>query len=498
MVNRSRPQPGSQARSQPKSPQRTQFVCQECGYESTRWFGFCPAPSCGSALPLQEIDYVASGGPRRAWLASTSEAPQELSRLNPEDRRRHQLPCDELNRVLGGGIVPGSVALLAGEPGVGKSTLLLQLARYLSEDGRQVAYLSGEESPHQVKLRSERLGFAGDRVFLLTETDVDLALSVLEECQPFLAIVDSIQTLYTADAPSGPGSVAQVRECGLKLMQWAKSRNVPVFLAGHLTKEGSLAGPRVLEHMVDQVMYLEGQEVSSYRLLRSGKNRFGSTTEVGVFEMTGQGLVEVADPSRALLAQRYERGVGAALVPALEGSRPLMLEVQALTSPAFGPAPRRVANGVDYNRLLMLAAVASRRSGLELAGQDIIVNVAGGFRVNEPAADLGIILALASSLHNQPLDPQLIAVGEVGLSGELRTVPQVERRVMEAARLGLSRCILPATAQGDLKKMPDIETVYVRTVRQALRAAIGTQRRKAEEEPADHGHHWGEVDLDFS
>ena len=282
------------------------------------------------------------------------------------------------------------------------------------------------------------MGFAGDRVFLVAETDVDLALARLEECGPDLAIVDSIQTLYTQDAPSGPGSVAQVRECGLKLMRWAKQRNVPVFLAGHMTKDGSLAGPRVLEHMVDVVMYLEGQEINAYRVLRSGKNRFGSTTEVGVFEMTGQGLVEVPDPSRALLAQRYERAVGAALVPALEGTRPLMLEIQALTSPAYAPVPRRVANGVDYNRLLMLSAVASRRSGLELAGQDIIVSVAGGFRVSEPAADLGIALALASSLYNRALEPDLVAFGEVGLSGELRTVPQVERRLKEAARLGLS------------------------------------------------------------
>ena len=461
-----------------RGQQRTQFMCRECGYESRRWLGFCPAPSCGSSLPLQEIEVASATASRPSWLPSSGGPPQELSRLSPEDRRRIELPSEELNRVLGGGIVPGSVALLAGEPGVGKSTLLLQLARYLSESGRQVAYLSGEESPHQIKLRSERLGFAGDRVFLVTETDVDAALLRLEECQPFLAIVDSIQTLYTQDAPSGPGSVTQVRECGLKLLQWAKHRNVPVFLAGHMTKDGSLAGPRVLEHMVDLVMYLEGQDISSYRILRNGKNRFGSTAEIGVFEMTGQGLMEVPDPSRALLAQRYELGVGAALVPVPEGSRPLMMEIQALTSPAFAPVPRRVANGVDYNRLLMLAAVASRRSGLELAGQDIIVNVAGGFRVNEPAADLGIILALASSLHNQPLDPQLVAVGEVGLSGELRTVPQVERRVMEAARLGLSRCILPETSKGDLKNTPEIEPVYVRTVRQALRAALGSAKPK--------------------
>ena len=460
-MNRSRGQP------------RTQFVCRECGYESARWLGFCPGPACGSALPLQEVELVAGIPSRHSWLPATAEPPQELSRLDSEDRHRIRLPSDELNRVLGGGIVAGSVALLAGEPGVGKSTLLLQLARYLSESGRPVAYLSGEESPHQIKLRSERLGFAGEGVFLLTEIDVDLALSRLEECQPCLVIVDSIQTLFTQEVPSGPGSVAQVRECGLKLMQWAKGRNTPVFLAGHMTKDGSLAGPRVLEHMVDLVMYLEGQEINSYRVLRSGKNRFGSTTEIGVFEMTGQGLVEVPDPSRALLSQRYERAVGAALVPALEGSRPLMLEIQALTSPAYAPVLRRVANGVDYNRLLMLAAVASRRSGLELAGQDIIVNVAGGFRVNEPAADLGILLALASSLYNQPLDPQLVAVGEVGLSGELRTVPQVERRVTEAARLGLSLCILPATAQDELRNLPDIEPVFVRTVRQALRASLG-------------------------
>ena len=465
MVNRSRGQ------------QRTQFVCQECGHESSRWMGFCPSPACGSPLPLEEMKVAVPSSSRHGWLPSAGEAPRELSSLAPDDQTRLKLPSEELNRVLGGGIVAGSVALLAGEPGVGKSTLLLQLARYLSESGRRVTYLSGEESPHQVKLRSERLGFAGDGVFLVTETDVDLALARLEESRPGFAIVDSIQTLYTQDAPSGPGSVAQVRECGLKLMRWAKHSNVPVYLAGHMTKDGSLAGPRVLEHMVDLVMYLEGQEITSYRVLRSGKNRFGSTTEIGVFEMTGQGLVEVPDPSRALLAQRYERGVGAALAPTLEGSRPLVLEVQALTSPAFAPVPRRVANGVDYNRLLMLAAVASRRSGLELAGQDIIVNVAGGFRVNEPAADLAIILALASSLYNRPLDPQLVAIGEVGLSGELRTVPQVERRVTEAARLGLNRCILPETARDNLVNMNGIDPVFVRTVRQALRVALGTPKR---------------------
>ena len=468
--------------NQVKERQRPTFFCPDCGYESPRWLGFCPAPGCGYAASLQERERPSGASGGRAWLNPGGETLQELSGLAPEDRQRILLPARELNRVLGGGIVAGSVALLAGEPGVGKSTLLLQVARFLAEQEQTVAYLSGEESPHQIKLRSERLGFAGEGVFLLAETDVDLALGRLDERRPALVIVDSIQTLYTQDAPSGPGSVAQVRECGLKLMRWAKQRNVPVFLAGHLTKDGSLAGPRVLEHMVDVVLYLEGQDRNGYRVLRSDKNRFGSTAEIGVFEMTGRGLAEVPDPSGMLLSQRYDQAVGAALTPALEGTRPLLLELQALTSPAYAPAPRRVANGVDYNRLLMLAAVASRRSGLELAGQDIIVSVAGGFRVTEPAADLGIVLALASSLYNRPLDAQLAAFGEVGLSGELRSVPQAERRVTEAARLGLSCCILPETARGDLTGVPSMELIFARTLRQALRAVFSTTKEGTEYE----------------
>jgi DNA repair protein RadA/Sms len=369
------------------------------------------------------------------------------------------------------------MSLLAGEPGVGKSTMLLQIAQFLGSQGKKVLYASGEESPHQVKLRSQRLGFAGENIFLLSETDVDQLLNRLEECLPVLALVDSIQTLYTREAPSGPGSVIQVRECGLRLMRWAKARSVPLLITGHVTKDGSLAGPRVLEHMVDVVMHLEGEELNSYRVLRSSKNRFGSTAEVGVFEMTGQGLVEVPDPSRALLSQRYDQAVGATLVPVLEGSRPLLLEIQALTSASYAPVPRRVANGVDYNRLLMLTAVANRRAGLEIAGQDIIVNVAGGFRVNEPAVDLGVVLSIASSLHNQPLESGLVAFGEVGLSGELRNVPQVERRLMEAARLGMSRCILPEHAQSEFVNPPSLDLVYVRTLRQALQAALGNSRR---------------------
>ena len=457
-----------------KERQRPVFVCQDCGHQSSKWMGFCPAPSCGSGQALVET----SGPPQRSsyagWVQPPAEALMELSRLDPHTQPRIQLPCQELNRVLGGGIVPGSVILLAGEPGVGKSTLLLQIAQLVCARGDRVLYVSGEESPQQIKLRSERLGFAGDGIFLLPETDVDVVLERLEECQPALAVIDSIQTLYSRDTPSGPGSVAQVRESGLRLMRWAKARRVPVLMAGHMTKDGVIAGPRVLEHMVDVVTYLESENLTTFRILRNGKNRFGSTNEIGVFEMTDRGLVEVPDPSRALLAQRYDQAVGSALVPVLEGSRPLLLEVQALTSPSHIPVPRRVCNGVDYNRLLMLTAVASRRAGLELSGQDIIVSVAGGFRVSEPAADLPVVLAMASSLSNKHLDANLVTFGEVGLSGELRAVPQAQWRLKEAARLGFSRCIMPETDPASVDRPSGMELVFVRTLRQAIGAALSS------------------------
>jgi DNA repair protein RadA/Sms len=380
--------------------------------------------------------------------------------------------------VLGGGVVPGSVVLLAGEPGVGKSTLLLQLARYAAAKGQQVLYVSGEESPQQIKLRSERLGFAGDGVLMLAETDLEAVIENLDSVKPGLAIIDSIQTLYSDDEASSPGSVGQVREAGLRLLRWAKASGIPVFVSGHMTKDGSLAGPRVLEHMVDVVLYLESQEDGGYRILRAGKNRFGATTEVGVFEMTERGLADVTDPSKALLSQRAGGSIGAALAPVVEGSRALLLEVQALTSPSQLPAPRRVANGVGHNRLIMLAAVASRRAGLELSGQDIIVNVAGGFKINEPAADLPLVLAMASSLYNCPLDPELFAFGEVGLSAEIRAVSQAQRRVTEAARLGLKRCLLPESCLEGLTIPDGVKAIGVRSLRQAVNAVISKDRTR--------------------
>ncbi len=461
--------------NRPAERRRPAFLCQECGHESPKWMGFCPSPSCDSTLPLVESGATPSWAARQGWTAAQGEPVQELSRVDGESRPRTQLGSAEINRVMGGGLVAGSVVLLAGEPGVGKSTLLLQIAQSFASRGQPVLYVSGEESPQQIKLRAKRLGFDGERIFLYSETDADRVVSSLEERQPALAIVDSIQALYCQETSSGPGSVAQVREAGMRLMRWAKLRQVPVLIAGHMTKDGTLAGPRVLEHMVDVVAYLESQDSGAYRVLRGSKNRFGSTSEVGVFEMTGSGLADVPDPSRTLLSQRYDGAVGAAMFPALEGSRPLLLEVQALTSPSQLPVPRRVGNGVEHNRLLMLAAVASRRAGLELANQDIIVSVAGGFRAIEPAADLPVLLAIASSLRNDALDTRLVAFGEVGLSGELRAVPQAQRRLAEASRLGFSRGVLPATATEGLDPQ-GLELRPARTFRQALTMVSGEPR----------------------
>jgi DNA repair protein RadA/Sms len=377
-------------------------------------------------------------------------------------------------------MVPGSLVLMAGEPGVGKSTLLLQIAGYVASTGAKVLYVSGEESVHQIKLRSDRLGISGQGIYMLSETDVDEVVQHLEQSKPALAVVDSVQTLYTQDIPSGQGSVAQVRECALRLMRWAKARAVPLFIAGHVTKDGTLAGPRVLEHMVDVVLYLEGENLSTYRILRGDKNRFGSTNEVGIFQMGGNGLEEVPDPSRVLLSQRQEEALGSAIVPVLEGSRPLLVEIQALTSPSMLAVPRRIANGVDYNRLLMLAAVLSRRAGLNLSNQDIIVSVVGGLKIREPATDAAIALAISSSLRNIPLNPGMAALGEVGLSGELRTAPQLQRRLNEASRLGFRQCLLPDSARDDASSAKGIEPIYAATLSHALRQCLPRGRASQE------------------
>jgi DNA repair protein RadA/Sms len=408
----------------------------------------------------------------------------ELSQVSIEKADRFPIAMAEFNRVLGGGLVSGSMVLISSDPGIGKSTLLLQVSALIARDKGKVVYVSGEETQRQIKLRAERLGLSGERLYLLAETDLNVILSQLEQLQPSLAVIDSIQTVYLPELETSPGSVAQVRECTLRLMQWAKPNSVPVFITGHVTKEGAIAGPKVLEHIVDVVLYLEGESFSAYRLLRCVKNRFGSTNEVGVFEMKEQGMVEVDNPSKAFLSQRWGEAVGSAVVPTLEGSRPLLVEIQALTNPTAFGMPRRTANGVDFGRLLLIIAVLSKRAGLKLGNQDIIANVAGGIRIGEPAADLGIALAIASSFKDMAVDPQMAVVGEVGLSGELRAVSQLDRRVAEAARLGFKRCLVPKVGSR-ISGPKDIQVIPVSTLREAANVALVKSRAKTSEDAQD-------------
>jgi DNA repair protein RadA/Sms len=384
----------------------------------------------------------------------------------------------EFNRVLGGGIVPGSLVLIGGDPGIGKSTLLLQVSAMAAHQGSKVLYVSGEESLEQVRLRADRLSLAGGGLYILAETNLEAILGQLDRGVPNLVVVDSIQTVYVDELGSAPGSVGQIRECTMRLMGWAKAAGVPVLLSGHVTKDGAIAGPRILEHIVDVVLYLEGEAFSAHRLLRSVKNRFGSSNEVGIFEMRGEGLVEVDNPSTVFLSQRAEEAVGSAVVPTLEGTRPLLVEIQALTSTTGFGFPRRTANGIDFNRLLLIVAVLGKRVGLALGSQDIIVNVVGGLRVNEPASDLGVALAIASSLRGVAVDQGLVAVGEVGLSGELRGVSQLERRLAEAGKLGFQRCLIPKRARGADPAAQGIELIDVESVSEALKVALSKSGRQ--------------------
>ena len=419
------------------------------------------------------MEQVVAEAPKHPRPARASIPPKELSKLAVELFERFEVPINEFNRVLGGGIVPGSLILIGGEPGIGKSTLLLQASALIAKKHGKVVYVSGEETPNQIKLRAKRLGIEGEGLFLLAETDVDTLLGHAEELQPSLLIIDSIQTVHTQDDDGIPGSLTQVRQSAQRLMSWAKSSGVPVFVTGNVTKEGAIAGPRVLEHIVDVVLYLEGEQFSAYRLLRCVKNRFGSTNEIGVFEMKEKGLIEVENPSLAFLSQRQDEAVGSVVVPVIEGSRPLLVEIQALTNATSFGMPRRTANGVDFNRLLIITAVLSRRLGLKLGNQDIIVNVTGGLKIDEPAADLGIALAITSSYRDVSVDRGLAVVGEIGLSGELRAVPQLDRRIGEAARLGFKRILTPK-AGGKISPLPkDIEILSFGSLREAVEKGLG-------------------------
>lgn len=422
--------------------QTIRYVCDACGRTTPRYMGRCPRCGEFGTMTEQVVEPDAPAA-KQTRTATTRSEPRRLSEIEADRFERLSLPLSEFTRVLGGGIVPGSLVLLGGDPGIGKSTLLLQVAALAANAHGHVLYVSGEESMHQIKLRSQRLGIKAPNLFLVAETSIEAVLKHVETVKPVLVIVDSIQTTVTEESRSMAGSVSQVRQCASIFQEMAKGSGVTIFLVGHVTKEGAIAGPRVLEHIVDTVLYLEGDQFHTYRLLRSVKNRFGATSEVGVFEMLAAGMAEVANPSEAFLAERQANAPGSAIAVTMEGTRPLLVEIQALASSTAFANPRRTANGVDYNRLLLIAAVLSKRERLKLFDKDLFVNVVGGLTINEPASDVAIATAIASSVKEKPVHADLAFVGEIGLSGELRAVSQLESRLKEAVKLGFRRCVVP-------------------------------------------------------
>ena len=452
---------------------KTVYFCQECGYESAKWMGQCPG--CKSWNTFVE-ETVSTKKPSSSGVMKSSEKRQEpviLKDISLSEDERQTTQIGELDRVLGGGIVPGSLVLVGGDPGIGKSTLLLQVCRNLAEKQVSVLYISGEESLRQIKLRANRIGQFTDKMQLLCETNLEVIREVIERRKPDVVVIDSIQTMFHEDVSSAPGSVSQVRESTNILMQIAKGMGVSIFIVGHVTKEGNVAGPRMLEHMVDTVLYFEGDKTAMYRMLRGVKNRFGSTNEVGVFEMQNQGLVEVPNPSEYLMQGRLPNEAGSVVACTMEGSRPFLLEVQALVCQTSFPMPRRTAVGTDYNRVNLLMAVLEKRMGVRMADCDAYVNVAGGMRVVEPALDLALVAALLSSYHNRSLQDGMLLFGEVGLVGEVRAVSQAERRVTEAIKTGYTVCVLPESNRASIEKAGNLDTqkiklIGVRHVRELL------------------------------
>ena len=448
----------------------TKYVCQSCGYVSPRWVGKCP--NCSEWNTFVEEAPSPLKASRKPSGARSAVEPVSLDAIEREDSPRLGTGIEEFDRVLGGGIVPGSLLLLGGDPGIGKSTLMMQLALRLNNS--VVLYVTGEESKRQMKLRAERLQVTSAKnVLLLAETNLDLILDIIERDVPDLVIVDSIQTMYRPGLESAPGSVSQVRESAALLLRFAKTRGVPVFVIGHVTKEGVIAGPRVIEHMVDTVLQFEGEAHYSYRVLRALKNRFGSTNEIGIFEMHDTGLRQVLNPSEVFLSERRYGTSGSTVVASIEGSRPILIEVQALVTPTNYGVPQRTTTGVDSRRLSLLLAVLEKRVGLHLGAQDVFVNIAGGVKIDEPAVDLGVATSIASSLRDVPVDSTSVAVGEIGLGGEIRTIGQIEKRVQEAAKLGFKRIIVPQNNVKGIKANGEIQVVGVDRVEQAMEALLG-------------------------
>ena len=443
------------------------FFCQNCGHEEAKWLGQCPACKEWNTFVEERIDSGITKGTTVAARAVHEAKVVPLTEVTADDDTRSETGIKELDRVLGGGIVPGSLVLVGGDPGIGKSTLLLQVCQRMAQM-KKILYISGEESQAQIKLRANRMGNFTSSLLLLCETNLGIIRSVIEKERPELVIIDSIQTMYSEDVTSAPGSVSQVRESTNVFMQLAKGLCIPIFIVGHVTKEGTVAGPRVLEHMVDTVLYFEGDRHASYRILRAVKNRFGSTNEIGVFEMRQSGLVEVENPSEYMLSGKPENASGSVVACSMEGTRPILLEIQALVCRTNFGMPRRTAAGTDYNRVNLLMAVLEKRLGMSLGNCDAYVNIAGGIKMNEPAIDLGIVMALVSSYRNRPIDEKTIVFGEVGLSGEVRAVNMPEQRVPEAKKLGFETCILPEVSLKMVKEIQGIRLVGVKTVNEAV------------------------------
>jgi DNA repair protein RadA/Sms len=448
---------------------KTKFVCQECGYESAKWLGRCPGCSTWNSM-VEEIERT-KPMTRGVFVHSTDDIiskPVPITTVTTTQEPRIQTNISEFNRVLGGGIVKGSLVLIGGDPGIGKSTLLLQVSAQLAAMQHKVLYISGEESVKQTKLRADRLHIASDQLYVLAETDLEYIAEAIENVRPACVVIDSIQTIYRADITSAPGSVSQVRECTAELMKIAKTKGIAIFIVGHVTKEGAIAGPRILEHMVDTVLYFEGERHHTYRILRAVKNRFGSTNEIGIFEMRDSGLIEVENPSEVFLEERSRGSAGSTVVAAMEGTRPVLVEIQALVSPTSFGNPRRMATGIDHNRVSLLMAVLEKRVGLLLQNQDAYLKVAGGVKLDEPAIDLAIAVSIASSFRDQPTNPSDVIIGEVGLTGEVRRVSRIEQRVQEAVKLGFSRIIIPKNNLAGWNPPKHITVIGVSHVAEAL------------------------------
>ena len=452
--------------------ERTKFYCTECGNESSKWFGQCPACKAWNTMeeaPSESLSKSKSGAVKAAGGAVLN-LPKPITEIDSREELRFSTGIGELDRVLGGGAVAGSIVLVGGAPGIGKSTLLLQICGLLPD--MTILYVTGEESARQLKLRARRLGVERDGVFVLAETNLDNILRNIADTKPDTVIIDSIQTMFNGDLTSGPGSVSQVKDCTMALMHAAKNGGFTCFVVGHVNKEGAIAGPKVLEHMVDCVLYFEGDRALSYRILRAAKNRFGSTNEIGVFEMADDGLREVPNPSEMLLSGRPKNCPGTCVTCVMEGTRPILAEIQALVSPSGFSGARRNTNGIDYNRAMLLLAVLEKRGGLSLSGCDAYINVIGGLELDEPAADLATVLAIASSARDRVISYDTTAIGEVGLTGELRSVGALNQRLSEVARLGFRHCVIPAHVRGEIRAPAGLELISVRNVRDAIDAVV--------------------------